>query len=53
MCLKDANQPTASSKLYNTFRKSETEDCLLKWDKDTMLSQLNASQNSTDDRQNS
>ena len=29
-----------------TFRKSENADCLLKWEKDTMLSQVNASQNS-------
>ena len=29
-----------------TFRKSETADYLLKWKKDTMLSQVNASQNS-------
>ena len=26
--------------------KSETADCLLKWEKDAMLSQVNASQNS-------
>ena len=46
MCLNDANQPTASSELFKTFRKSGTADCLLKWEKDTMLSQVNASQNS-------
>ena len=33
LCLNDANQPTASSELYKTFRKSETADCLLKWEK--------------------
>ena len=32
--------------LKKTFRKSETADCLLKWEKDTMLSQVNALQNS-------
>ena len=47
LCLSDANQPTASSEHNkNTYRKSKTADCLLKWDKDTMLSQVNASQNS-------
>ena len=45
MCLIDANQPTACSEIFKTFRKSETADCLLKWEKDTMLSQVNASQN--------
>ena len=29
--LNDANQQTASSELEKTFRKSQTEDCLLKW----------------------
>ena len=37
---------------YKTYRKSETADCLLKLEKDTMLSQANASKIfTTDDRQ--
>ena len=32
MCLNDANQPTACSELKKkTFKKSQTEDWLLKW----------------------
>ena len=31
LCLNDANQLSASSELYKTFRISETADCLLKW----------------------
>ena len=32
LCLIDANQLTASSELKITYRKSETVDCLLKWE---------------------
>ena len=32
MYLNDENQPTASSKLFKTFRKSETAYCLLNWE---------------------
>ena len=46
MCLNDANQPTANSELFKAFRKTENANCLLKLDKNTMLSQFNASQNS-------
>ena len=45
LCLNNANQPTACSENKKTFRKSKAADCLLKWDKDTMLRQVNASQN--------
>ena len=32
MSFNDANQSTASSENFKTFRKSETAGCLLKWE---------------------
>ena len=43
---KQCKSAKGSSELKKTFRKSETADCLLKWEKDTMLSRVNTSQNS-------
>ena len=46
MFLSDGKQPTASSELKINLQEVRHSDCQWRWDQDTMLSQVNESQNS-------
>ena len=46
LCLSDANQSTASSELKKAYRKSDIQIANLNEKQDTILSSVNASQNS-------